>query len=96
MMHIREKILKRLRRKSDDKTEYVYKQFRNHVTVLLKESKTNYFHNYFNVNSNNMKLLWSGIKSIVNQKNTNSNLISKSKDKSGRMTTDSTVIADTL
>ena len=96
MMHIRDKILKRLRRKSDDKTEYMYKKFRNRVTVLLKESKTNYFNNYFNVNSNNMKLLWSGIKSIVNQKNTNSNLISKLKDKNGNITTDSTVIADTF
>ena len=96
MMHIRDKILKRLRRKSDDKTEYMYKKFRNRVTVLLKESKTNYFNNYFNVNSNNMKLLWSGIKSIVNQKNTDSNLISKLKDKNGSITTDPTVIADTF
>ena len=56
-------------------------KFGNRVT------ETNYFDSYFNVNSNTMKLLWSGIKSIVDQKNTNSNLISKLKDKNGSITT---------
>ena len=39
MMRIRDKILKRLARKCDDKTEHTHTQFRNCVTVPLKETK---------------------------------------------------------
>ena len=69
MMHIRDKVLNKLKKKSDDTTKALYKKFRNIVAVLLKESKTNYFHNFFHRNGNNMKLLWSGLKSIISNNN---------------------------
>ena len=62
MMRLRDKLLKRIRKRPDAATKLLYKQFRNCVVVGLKESKTKHFHNYFNVNSNNMKLVWTGIK----------------------------------
>ena len=64
-MRIRDKVLNKLKKQSDDATKALYKKFRNRVAVSLKESKANYFHNFFHTNGSNMKLLWSGLKSII-------------------------------
>ena len=94
MMRLRDKALKKLRKKPDEATKLLYKQFRNRIAIELKESKKNYFHNYFNVNSNNMKLLWTGIKSIISLKNSHVNIINKIKDENGNLTTDSSKMAN--
>ena len=52
------------------------------------------FYDYFNVNSNNMKLLWTGIKSIISIKNSHVSVINKLKDTNGNLTTDSTAMAN--
>ena len=96
MMHIRDKVLNKLKKNSDDATKALYKKFRNRVAVLLKESKTNYFHNFFYTNGNNMKLLWSGLKSIISNNNSKTNIISKLNDVNGNLTTDPTEIANTF
>ena len=57
MPSVRDKLLKGLRKRSDAATKQLYKQFINRVVVELKQSKTKHFHNYFNINSNNMKLI---------------------------------------
>ena len=57
MMSVRDKLLKGLRKRSDAATKQLYKQFGKRVVVELKKSKTKYFHSYFNIDSNNMKLL---------------------------------------
>ena len=44
----------------------LYKKFRNSVVKDIKASKTNYLKNYFLCNSNNIKKIWSGIRSIIN------------------------------
>ena len=93
MMRLRDKTLKNLRRKPDAAVKLLYKQFRNRVAIELKESKAKYFQNYFNVNSNNMKLLWTGIKSIISIKNSQVNVINKLKDANGNLTTDSCKMA---
>ena len=93
MMCLRDKTLKKLRKKPDPATDLLYKQFRNIVANELKESKTKYFHNYFNENRNNMKLLWTGIKSIISIKNSRVNVINKVKDANGNTTTDSATMA---
>ena len=52
----------------------LYKKFRNRVTESLRESKASYFYNYFQ--KNNMKQLWSGIKSVISiRKSSNINVI---------------------
>ena len=44
----------------------LYKKFRNSVVKDIKASKTNYYlKNYFLCNSNNIKKIWSGIRSII-------------------------------
>ena len=64
------------------------------VSVSLNESKASYFYNYFQQNSNNMKKLWSGIKSVVSiKKSSNLNVINKLKDSNGNITSDPVVIA---
>ena len=90
-MRVRDKLLKRLRKRSDAD---LYKQFGNRVVVELKESKTKYFHNYFNINSNNMKLLWTGIKSIIIIKNNHANVVNKLKDINGYLTAGVTAMAN--
>ena len=68
--------------------------FQDLVSESLRESKASYFYNYFQKNSNNMKQLWSGIKSVISiQKSSNVNVISKLKDSNGNVTSDPAVIA---
>ena len=66
----------------------LYKKFRNRVSNELKESKAQYFHTYFSINSQNMKQLWSGIKSIISHKSSTSSSINKIKGKDGNVTSD--------
>ena len=96
MMRIRDKVLSKLKKRNDDATKALYKKFRNRVAVSLKESKANYFHNFFHTNGNNMKLLWSGLKSIISNKNSKVNIISKLNDVNGNLTNDPAVIANTF
>ena len=40
----------------------------NILSTLLKRSKTNYYNHYFDINWNNIKNTWKGIKSILSVK----------------------------
>ena len=66
----------------------LYKKFRNRVSNELKESKAKYFHNYFTTNCQNMKKLWSGIKSVISHKSSTSFSINKIKGIDGNVTSD--------
>ena len=88
MMRIRDRILQILKKKQTDDNIKLYKEFRNRVSNELKESKARYFHNYFSTNSQNMKKLWSGIKTIISHKSSSSSAINKIKDKDGSVTSD--------
>ena len=48
--------------------EYLYKKFRNKVVTEIRKSKNDYYANYFIKHKTNMKMLWSGIRSIVKSK----------------------------
>ena len=50
---------------------YLYKKFRNRVVSEQCREKISYFQNYFETHKTNIKMLWSGIKSIVNTKSKN-------------------------
>ena len=50
--------------------EYLYKKFRDKVVTEIRKSKNDYYADYFTKHKTNMKMLWSGIRSIVNS-NTN-------------------------
>ena len=95
MMRIRDRILKKLKKNNNPALTSLYKKFRNRVSVSLNESKASYFYDYFQKNSNNMKQLWSGIKSVIDvRRSSNINVISELKDSSGNTTSDPVVIAN--
>ena len=89
MMRIRDRFLRKLKKNNSQALVDLYKKFRNRVSVSLNQSKASYYYNYFQKNSNNMKQLWSGIKSVINiRKSSNVNVISKLKDSNGNITSD--------
>ena len=64
----RDKLLWKLNRKFTEAGEYLYKKFRNRVVNELKSSRISYYNSYFTEHKSNMKMLWNGIKSIINIK----------------------------
>ena len=58
--------------KTDDyKTEY--KRIKNELTNLTRQSKKDYYNQYFSSNSKNLQKIWKGIKEIINIKTKNFN-----------------------
>ena len=68
----REKLLRKLRRSHSAATEELYKKFRNRVVAENRKSKSQYYENYFQKNTANMKNLWTVIKAIINTKSESS------------------------
>ena len=77
LIKYRDKLLRKLKRKYSFNNEYLYKKFRNRVVNELKTSRISYYTQYFTGHKNNMKMLWSGIRSIINVKNNRLNNISQ-------------------
>ena len=77
LIKYRDKLMRKLNRKFTHNNEYLYKKFRNRVVNELRTSKTKYYNQYFAEHKSNMKMLWSGIKSIINIKNIKFNAISQ-------------------
>lgn len=95
MVCFRDRLLRNLAKNDDQSLKDLYKKFRNRVSESPRESKASYFHNYFHRNSNNMKQLWSGIKSVINIRQSSSvNVISKLKDSNGKVASDPVVISN--
>ena len=64
------------------------------IPMMNNELRQNYY-DYFQENSNNMKRLWSGIKTIVSQKSsTSSSTVHKMKDDLGNVTSDPSEISN--
>ena len=96
MMRIRDRILQKLKKRQTADNLQLYKKFRNCVSKELKESKARYYHNYFLTNSQNMKKMWSGIKSIISHKSFNSSSINKIKGNTGNATSDPSQMSNIL
>ena len=45
-----------------------YKRLKNQILALTRESKKDFYKNYFTKNSNNLKMVWQGIKQVINIK----------------------------
>ena len=77
MMIKRDKYLRKFNRTKNLDMEYLYKKFRNKVVSEIRGSKNDYYEQYFTKHKLNMKMLWSGIRSIINCKsNAGSNISS--------------------
>ena len=57
-----------MKRKPTVDNEHLYKKFRNWVANELKTSRSAYHNQYFQTHKDNIKKLWSGIRSIINIK----------------------------
>ena len=62
------KYLRKFHRTHSLDMEYLYKTFRNKVVSEIRKSKNDYCAEYFTKHKTNMKMLWSGIRSIINFK----------------------------
>ena len=52
-----------------------YKDYRNMLSTILKQSKTNYYNHYFETNWNSIKNTWKGMKSILNIKSISADIL---------------------
>ena len=57
-----------------------YKYYRNKITSLIRMSKKDYYHNFFDNIISNMKKTWEGINSLIHRKSKSSNLFRTLKD----------------
>ena len=88
MIKIRGRFLRKFNQDESENTLIVYKKFRNRTANELKKARKKYFQNYFMENGKNMKKLWTGIKSILANKNSIVSRIHKVKEKIGISTSD--------
>ena len=88
MMSIGDKILHKMKKQQTPDNLNLYKKFRNHVSNELKESKENYFRQYFFHQQSKYEKLWSGIKTIISHKSSTSSSINKIKGKNRSVTSD--------
>ena len=66
LIKYRDRLKRKMKHKFTIENEYLYKKFRNRVASELKASYKLYYHKFFEEHKCNMKMLWSGIRSIIN------------------------------
>ena len=66
LMTYRDKLFKKMINHPTPSNKYLYSKFRNRVVTEQRKGKIKYFQNYFEKHKSNMKMLWSGIKSVIN------------------------------
>ncbi|XP_057312179.1 uncharacterized protein LOC130653679 [Hydractinia symbiolongicarpus] len=75
-INIRNNYYKKLiKAKNQEKKLYYqnqYKFYRNRIVNLIRNSKSNYYKEFFLINKNNSRKIWKGIKDILNNKDNNS------------------------
>ena len=94
MMRIRDQLLRKMKKNRCEDTIKLYKSFRNRVVNELKESRLSYYQNFFEVNGKSMKKVWTGIKSIISQKDQKHSNVSRIKDSTGNLITDATQMSN--
>ena len=96
MIQLRDKIHKKFIKAKNqiikDLFHEKYKTLRNEIVSLCRQSKKDYYQNYFSNNSNNLRNTWRGIKLIINL-NTNGKTNPTSLLINNELTTDPTLIA---
>ena len=68
LMNYRDKLFNNMIKPPSPSNKYIYWKFRNHVVSEQRRGKINYFQRYFKKHKTNIKMPWSGIRSIVNVK----------------------------
>ena len=68
-MYLRDRMFNKANKDPTPDNKYLYRRFRNRVVAEQRKTKVTYFKDYFEKYKTNMKMLWSGIRSLVNIKN---------------------------
>ena len=68
LIKYRDRLLQKLNKNYSQNGEYLYKKFRNRIVSELRSNRVNYYNKYFTEHHSNMKMLWTGIRSIINIK----------------------------
>ena len=76
-MKYRDRLLHKLNKKYTLQNEFLNKKFRNRVVNELRTSKVDYYKKYFTEHRDNIKMLWNGIRSIINVQTSKFNNISQ-------------------
>ena len=98
-MQERDKLLKKycnLKDKNSTHAQNIYNQYktiRNNATYLKRQSKINFYKDYFEKNKNKSSMLWKGIRAIVNINNSSKKDIKLINDK-GKNVSDPKIIAE--
>ena len=80
MIKIRNRLFQRKKRQPNNlNVKKLYNLFRNRINREIKKSKKDYYNQYFENNSNDIKKTWDGIRSIINTKEKNQNNITQLK-----------------
>jgi len=96
MMRIRDQLLRKMKNNRSEDTIKLYKSFGIRVANKLKESKLEYYQNFFEVNGKNMKKVSTCVKSIISQKNRKHSNISQFKDINGNLISEDTQMSKTF
>lgn len=72
-----------------------YKVLKNRIILITRESKRNFYQNYFSENSNNLRTIWKGIKEVINIKTKNLDHPSCLQE-NNKTITDPTLVAETF
>ena len=96
MMRIRNQLLRKMKKSKCEDTIKLYKSFRNRVANEIKDSKLDYYQNFFKANGKNMKKVWTGIKSILSQNDRKHTNISQIKDISGNLISEDIQMSNTF
>ena len=67
-MNYRDELFRTMNKNPTPSNKYLYCKFRNRVVSEQRQGKIHYSKNCFEVHKTSMRMLWSGIKSIVNVK----------------------------
>ena len=73
----------------------LFKEYKNRITKLSRNSKANHYHNFFVQNKANLLKTWKGIKSIINTSTSSNNDINTLIHEN-RTITDKTEISNTF
>ena len=77
LIKYRDRLKRKMIKRCTLDNEYLHKKFRNRVVAELKASRVAYYNHYFRNHRDNMKKLWSGVRSIINIKQNNTMKVSQ-------------------
>ena len=93
-MSYRNELFNEVNKHPTPSNKYLCRKYRNRVVSEQKKSKKSYFQEYFEKHKTNMKMLWHGIRSVVNTNNKNQASHSSQLNENGKLISDPVKMAN--